>query len=48
MNQFHVGQKVVCIDSVVGFEQYLEVKEGDRVDWSIRALYSRLLHRRTA
>ncbi len=29
MNQFQVGQKVVCINSVVGFEQYLEVKEGE-------------------
>lgn len=29
MNQFHVGQKVVCIDSVVGFEQFIEVKEGE-------------------
>lgn len=35
MNQFHVGQKVVCIDSVVGFEQFIEVKEGEfyEIEW---------------
>lgn len=35
MNQFHVGQEVVCIDSAVGFEQYLEVKEGEiyEIEW---------------
>lgn len=29
MTNFHVGQKVVCIDSSVGFEQFLEIKEGE-------------------
>ena len=29
MNQFHVDQQVVCIDSVVGFEQSIEIKEGE-------------------
>ncbi|MFC7067480.1 hypothetical protein [Brucella rhizosphaerae] len=35
MNQFHIGQQVVCIDSVVGFEQYLEIKEGEvyTIEW---------------
>lgn len=28
MTNFHVGQKVVCIDAKVGFEQFIEIKEG--------------------
>lgn len=35
MNQFYVGQQVACIDSAVGFEQYLEIKEGEvyTIEW---------------
>lgn len=29
MTNLHVGQKVVCIDSTVGFEQFIEIKEGE-------------------
>lgn len=29
MTNFHVGQHVVCIDSTVGFEQFIEIKEGE-------------------
>lgn len=28
MNNFHIGQQVVCIDAKVGYEQFIEVKEG--------------------
>lgn len=35
MNQFHVGQQVVCIDASVGFEQWLGIKEGEiyEISW---------------
>ena len=29
MTNLHVGQKVVCINSSVGFEQFIEIKEGE-------------------
>lgn len=29
MTNFHVGQKVVCIDAKVGFEQFIEIEEGE-------------------
>lgn len=29
MTNFHVGQQVVCIDAKVGFEQFIEIKEGE-------------------
>ncbi|KAB2671070.1 hypothetical protein F9K77_14025 [Ochrobactrum sp. LMG 5442] len=29
MTNFHVGQQVVCIDSAVGFEQLIEIREGE-------------------
>ena len=29
MTNLHVGQQVVCIDAKVGFEQFLEIKEGE-------------------
>ena len=35
MTNFHVGQQIVCIDAKVGFEQFLEVQEGEvyTVSW---------------
>lgn len=29
MTNFHVGQQVVCIDAKVGFEQFIEIREGE-------------------
>ncbi|KAB2788569.1 hypothetical protein F9K97_05680 [Brucella anthropi] len=29
MTSFHVDQQVVCIDAKVGFEQFIEIKEGE-------------------
>lgn len=35
MINLHVGQKVVCIDAKVGFEQFIEIKEGEiyEISW---------------
>ncbi len=29
MTNFYAGQKVVCIDAKVGFEQFIEIEEGE-------------------
>ncbi len=29
MTNFHVGQQVICINAKVGFEQFIEIKEGE-------------------
>ncbi|MEL4378358.1 hypothetical protein [Brucella cytisi] len=39
MIHFNVGDQVVCIDAKVGFEQFIEIKEGEvyTISWIARS-----------